>query len=138
MKTFVYSDLKSFVENQTVIQIVNAIVRYGLSIGKSINELGSLYLLCSLWLSLAVHAAELKFELATPTVEVGNEIELSVTGTVGRVRWMAMEGNISSPGIKVTYQAPLEKPDTGFDTVMVSDEAGNVATVKVTIIGVTH
>ena len=37
-----YSDLKSFVENQTVIQIVNAIVQYGLSIDKSINELGSL------------------------------------------------------------------------------------------------
>jgi len=53
-----------------------------------------------------VHAAELKFEPASPTVEVDKEIELSVTGTVGRVEWMANKGNILNSGTKVTYRAP--------------------------------
>ena len=96
------------------------------------------YLLCSLWLSFAVHAAELKFEPATPSVEVDKEIELSVIGTEGRVKWVAMEGNILNSGTKVTYRAPLDKPAAGFDVVTVSDAAGNVATVKVIIIKTTE
>jgi len=56
------------------------------------------YLLCSLWLCFAVQAAELKFEPATPSVEVDKEIELSVIGTEGRVKWVAMEGNILNSG----------------------------------------
>ena len=89
-----------------------------------------IYLLCSLWLSLAVHAAELKIEPATPTVEVDKEIELSVIGTVGQVKWVATEGHFLNSGTKVTYRAPSEKPATGFVVVEVSDESGNDPTVK--------
>ena len=91
------------------------------------------YLLCSLWFSLAVHAAELKFEPAMPSVEVDKEIELSVTGTVGQVEWSPIKGYISNSGTKVIYRAPSDKPAAGFDVVTVSDAAGNIAMVKVTI-----
>jgi len=90
-------------------------------------------LICSLWLSFAVQAAELKFEPATPSVEVDKEIELSVIGTVGRVEWSPIKGYISNSGTKVTYRAPSDKPAAGFDVVTVSDAAGNIAMVKVTI-----
>jgi len=91
-------------------------------------------LICSLWLNFAVHAAELKFEPAMPSVEVDKEIELSVIGAEGRVEWMAIKGHILGSGTKVTYRAPSEKPAAGFDVVTVSDEEGHFGTVKIQVV----
>ena len=88
------------------------------------------YLLCSLWLSLAVHAAELKIEPVAPVVEVGKEISLTVSGAMGQVKWSTQTGRIVDTGNQVTYKAPDQ---AGFDVVTVSDAARNAAMVNVTI-----
>jgi len=90
-----------------------------------------IYLICSLWLSFAVHAAELKFEPATPIVEVGKEISLTVSGTTGQITWSAQKGWIVGIGNQVTYKAPDQ---AGFDVVLVSDAEGNIGTVKIQIV----
>ncbi len=87
------------------------------------------YLLCSLWLSLAVHAAELKFEPATPIVEINKSITLSVANTEGTVKWVAVRGKIQGESSKVTYTAAGE---VASDVVTVQDSAGNIGTLKVT------
>ena len=90
-----------------------------------------IYLICSLWLSFAVHAAELKFEPATPTVEVGKEISLTVSGTTGQITWSAQKGWIVGTSNIISYKAPDQ---TGIDVVTVLDVAGNIGTVKIQII----
>jgi hypothetical protein len=88
------------------------------------------YLLCSLWLSFAVHAAELKFEPATPIVEINKTVTLSVANTEGTVKWIAGEGKIQGEGNKVTYLAPDQ---AGSDVVAVLDSKGNTGLIKVVI-----
>jgi ligand-binding sensor domain-containing protein len=94
--------------------------------------LSPLYLLAWLFtLSLfsTTHAADLKFDPATPIVEINQTITLSVSGTVGQVRWMAFDGKIEGDGNQVTYFAPAQ---VGKDTVTVKDSVGS-ATVEVII-----
>jgi len=88
------------------------------------------YLLCSLWLSLAVHAAELKFKPATPIVEINKTVVLSVTNGEGTVKWIAGDGKIQEEGNQVTYLAPDQ---AGLDAVTVLDSKGNTGLIKVVI-----
>jgi len=84
-----------------------------------------IYLLCSLWLSLAVHAAELKIETAMPIVEINKTVTLSVANTKGMVNWTAGKGKIQGKGNKVIYLAPDNAEFIGLDTVTVSDSKGS-------------
>ncbi len=89
-----------------------------------------IYLLCSLWL-FTVQAAELKFEPATPIVEINKTIVLSVVGAVGTtVRWQPFDGKIQGEGNQVTYLAPDK---VGKDAIMVMDSEGNQGMVTVVI-----
>jgi ligand-binding sensor domain-containing protein len=92
-------------------------------------------LLLSIWLflinSALTHAADLTFTPAAPVVEVGKEITLTVSGTSGQVTWSAQKGWIVGVGNQVTYKAPDQ---AGFDVVVVSDAAGNIATLKVQLL----
>jgi len=101
---------------------------------KKIHSTGNaqmfIYLLCSLWLSLAVHAAELKFEPATPIVEINKTVTLSVANTEGTVEWIAGKGKIQGEGNKVTYLAPDQ---AGLDVISVLDSKGNIGVIKVVI-----
>ena len=65
-----------------------------------------IYILCSLWLVFTVQAAELKFEPATPIVEINKSITLSVANTKGTAKWVAVKGNIQGDGNNVVYVAP--------------------------------
>ncbi len=78
-------------------------------------------------------AAELVFDPATPSVEVGKQITLSVSGTSGAVTWTPSKGQIQGAGNQVTYLAPAE---TGVDSVMVLDDAGNAGLIKITVLPV--
>ena len=89
------------------------------------------YLLCSLWLSLAVHAAELKFEPATPIVEINKSITLSVANTEGTVKWIAGKGKIQGTGDQATYTASTA---AGVDEIIVSDEIGNNGIIRILIV----
>jgi len=77
-----------------------------------------IYLICSLWLNFAVHAAELKFEPATPMVAVNQQITLAVSGTSGEVTWACLRGVIQGIGNQVTYTASGE---IASDVVTVTD-----------------
>ena len=82
-------------------------------------------------------AAELVFSPANPTVVVGQQITLSVSGTSGEITWTPSKGKIQGAGNQVTYIAPVE---AGTDVVTVLDEVGNagttdnVGTVKIIVI----
>jgi len=86
-------------------------------------------LICSLWLSFAVHAAELKFEPASPIVEINKTVTLSVANTEGTVKWSAGVGKIQGEGNKVTYLAPDQ---AGLDAVTVLDSKG-VGSIRIVI-----
>ncbi len=75
-------------------------------------------------------AAELVFEPATPIVEVGQQLPLSVSGTSGEITWNPTKGQIQGTGNQVTYLAPA---DAGVAAVVVVDGAGNVGTVKIIV-----
>ncbi|HIE01167.1 MAG TPA: hypothetical protein EYP59_12910, partial [Thiotrichaceae bacterium] len=74
--------------------------------------------------------AEITFTPANPIVEMEGQIELSVSGTVGALRWSAQTGWIEGTGTIVTYIAPSQP---GIDVVTVIDAEENVATVKIKI-----
>ncbi len=59
-------------------------------------------------------AAELVFDPATPSVEVGKQITLSVSGTSGEIIWTTSKGKIQGAGNQVTYIAA----QAGVDTVV--------------------
>jgi ligand-binding sensor domain-containing protein len=90
-----------------------------------INVLFALLLVSSF-----VQAADLVFTPATPVVEIGQQITLSVSGTSGEVKWSAQSGWIEGIGTTVTYIAPSQP---GKDVVTVMDDEDNVATVKIQI-----
>lgn len=79
--------------------------------------------------SAVVQAADIKFTPQSPLVEIGKSIVLSVSGTVGQVRWSVFDGQIEGDGNQVTYFAPTQ---VGKDTVTVKDSVGS-ATVEVII-----
>jgi ligand-binding sensor domain-containing protein len=78
-----------------------------------------------------VSAAELVFVPSAPKVEINQQINLSVSGTSGEIKWTPIHGKIQGSGSQVTYIAPSE---IGTDVVTVLDAAANVGTVKITII----
>ncbi|MDM8557675.1 two-component regulator propeller domain-containing protein [Candidatus Parabeggiatoa sp. HSG14] len=96
-----------------------------------LNRLNSL-LLVLLWLFMLprVGAAELVFSPATPTVVVGQQITLSVSGTNGEITWTPSKGQIQGAGNQVIYIAP---PEAGLDVVTAFDSEDNVGTVKVIV-----
>jgi len=75
--------------------------------------------------------AEITFTPANPVVEIEEEITLSVSGTVGEVKWSATYGWIDGTGTTVTYIAPSQP---GIDVVTVLDVESNVATIRIQII----
>jgi len=74
--------------------------------------------------------AEITFTPAHPVVEIEEEITLSVSGTVGEVKWSATDGWIDGTGTTVTYIAPSQP---GWVVVTVIDAEANVANVKIQI-----
>jgi len=76
-------------------------------------------------------AAELVFSPATPAVVVGQQITLSVSGTSGEITWTPSKGQIQGAGNQVTYIAQAE---AGVSAIVVVDGAGNVGTLKITVI----
>jgi ligand-binding sensor domain-containing protein len=96
-----------------------------------LNLLNSVLLvLFGLLMASAVGAADLVFSPAAPTVEVGQQINLSVSGTSGAVTWTPSKGQIQGTGKQVTYLAPAQ---AGVDAIVVIDGAGNVGTVKIIV-----
>jgi len=89
-----------------------------------------LLVLFGVFMFATVGAAELVFSPATPTVEVGQQITLSVSGTSGEITWNPTKGQIQGAGNQVTYLASAE---AGLDVVTAFDGEGNVGTVKVTV-----
>jgi len=75
-------------------------------------------------------AAELVFDPATPIVEVGQQLPLSVSGTSGEITWNPTKGQIQGTGNQVTYIAPVQ---AGLDVVTAFDSEGNVGVVKITV-----
>ncbi|MBF0203029.1 MAG: hypothetical protein HQK67_01675 [Desulfamplus sp.] len=67
---------------------------------------------------------------ASPLVQVGEEITLTATNTVGEVKWSAIEGEIERIGNSVKYKAPDR---VAIDAVTAKDSFGNVGTVTVVI-----
>ncbi|OQW88242.1 MAG: hypothetical protein BWK78_08540 [Thiotrichaceae bacterium IS1] len=99
----------------------------------NLTKLNNLFLV--FWLlfihSTLTFAADLTFTPAEPVVEVGKQITLSVSGTIGEVTWSAQQGWPDPPtGTQVTYNAP-SNPKKLEDVVTVSDETGNAAILKV-------
>ncbi len=89
------------------------------------------------FLSVA-HATELTFTPATPTVPVGGQLTLTVSGTRGEVTWTPMHGQIQGSGTQVIYLAPAQ---ASIDVVMVLDAEGNLGTVSIQVVpalAVTH
>ncbi|KHD06532.1 hypothetical protein PN36_31395 [Candidatus Thiomargarita nelsonii] len=82
----------------------------------------------------SVCAAELTFKPQNPSVEIGGEIILSVSGTSGTVQWSAIKGALSGTGTQVTYLAPDDDEKVGTDVVTVLDEAGNTGLIKIIIL----
>ncbi|MDM8561749.1 two-component regulator propeller domain-containing protein [Candidatus Marithioploca araucensis] len=91
------------------------------------NSLFALFFLLISSLSV-VQAADLVFTPATPTVEIGQQLTLSVSGTSGEITWSALKGQIQVQGVgnQVTYIAPAQ---AGTDVVTVLDEVGNAGTI---------
>jgi len=97
----------------------------------TLNRLSSLlWVLLGLFMLSRAVAADLVFNPATPTVVVGQQITLSVSGTSGDITWTASKGQIQGAGNQVTYIAP---PKDGIDAVVVIDGVGNIGTVKITV-----
>jgi hypothetical protein len=79
-----------------------------------------------------VPAANLKINSASPTIAIGQSIELSVSGAEGKVTWIAEKGEIMGKNSPLTtYVAPQE---VGSNTVTVSDENGNSGVVVVVVV----
>jgi ligand-binding sensor domain-containing protein len=74
--------------------------------------------------------AEVTFTPAEPVVAMEEKITLSVSGTVGDVKWSAQKGWIETTGTTVIYIAPSQ---SGWDVVTVIDAQANIATVKIQI-----
>jgi len=97
-------------------------------ISKPPNRL--LWLLFSLFMLKSALAADLVFDPAAPTVQVGQQLTLSVSGISGDITWTPSKGQIQGTGNRVTYLAPTE---AGLDSVMVLDSAGNLGAIKITV-----
>ncbi len=79
-----------------------------------------------------VPAANLKINPVSPTIAIGQSIQLSVSGAEGKVTWIAENGEIMGKNSPLTtYVAPQE---VGLYDVTASDENGNSAVVKVTVL----
>jgi len=52
-----------------------------------------------------VQAADLVFTPATPIVEIGQQITLSVSGTSGEITWTPSKGQIRGEGKQVNYMS---------------------------------
>jgi len=90
-----------------------------------------LLVLFGVFMFATVGAVELVFSPATPTVVVDGEITLSVSGASGEITWTPSKGQIQGTSNQVTYIAPAE---AGVSAIVVVDGAGNVGTVKITVI----
>ncbi len=106
----------------------------------TLNRLNSLlWILFWVFMLSRAMAAELVFEPATPIVETGQSLTLSVSGTSGDITWNPTKGQIQGAGNQVTYIAPAQ---AGTDVVTVLDKkvgrhAGtnnNVGVLKITVI----
>ncbi|MDM8560627.1 two-component regulator propeller domain-containing protein [Candidatus Parabeggiatoa sp. HSG14] len=84
-----------------------------------------------LLISSLAQAADLVFTPATPIVEIGQQITLSVSDTSGEITWNPTKGRIQGTGNEVTYIVPEQ---AGLDVVTVFDGEGNVGFVKITVI----
>ncbi len=80
--------------------------------------------------SVVAQATELTFNPATPVVQVGGQITLTVSGSSGEITWSPLKGQIQGTGNQVIYLAP-EEP--GIDVVTVLDSVGNLGTLKITL-----
>ncbi|MCP4698084.1 MAG: hypothetical protein GY862_14705 [Gammaproteobacteria bacterium] len=78
-------------------------------------------------------ACALTFSPAAPVLAVGEEINLSVSGTSGAIIWDPSIGRIKGAGSQVTYTAPAAP---GVDAVVVIDEASNVEMLVITVLAV--
>jgi len=98
--------------------------------GNFTKRFGVLVWMLGLLLTAFELRAEITFTPAAPSVVVGEQISLSVSGTVGEVEWDALSGWIEGTGISVTYTAP-DQP--GWDVVTVLDSEANIGTLKIEI-----
>jgi ligand-binding sensor domain-containing protein len=99
--------------------------------GVTLNCLNSLlWVLFGLFMLSKAGAAELVFDPATPIVEIGQRLTLSVSGTSGEITWNPIKGQIQGAGNQVTYIAPAQ---AGLDVVTAFDSDGNVGVVKITV-----
>ena len=97
----------------------------------TLNRLNSLlWILFWVFMLSRAMAAELVFEPATPTVVVGQQLTLSVSGTSGNITWTPSKGQVQGAGYQVTYIAPAQ---AGLDVVTAFDSDGNVGVVKITV-----
>ena len=67
-----------------------------------------------------------------PKVETLDEIIFIVSGNTGEVEWKAAKGKIRGSGNQIIYVAPKQN---SFETITVTDAAGNVGTLKFEIGG---
>ena len=75
-------------------------------------------------------AGDLFIDPASPLVEVGGQITLSVTNASGDVMWSSFKGQIQGAGSSVTYLAP-DIPVV--DMLSALDSAGNSGTATVVV-----
>jgi len=95
------------------------------------NSLILLWLLFFLQMAAwTVQAEDLQIEPSSPVLEVGQSMNLLVSGDSGVVTWTAAMGKIESTGTAVTYVAPEE---AGTDVVTVFDGVGNIGTIQITV-----
>ena len=106
----------------------------------TLNRLNSLlWILFWVFMLSRAMAAELVFEPATPIVETGQSLTLSVSGTRGEISWNPIKGQIQGMGNQATYIAPTQ---AGTDIVIIlykkagrhADTTNNVGVLKITVI----
>lgn len=101
------------------------------------------------WLALTAHASgeteriqqpttssqkisPFTFEPARPDVDTGERLELSVSGTQGKVLWKAQKGEIQGWGNHVIYVAP---PGPGPDIITVTDANDQQGILNIEVTG---
>ncbi len=94
----------------------------------TLNRLNSiLWILFWVFMLSRAMAAELVFEPATPTVVVGQQLNLSVSGTSGDITWTPSKGQIQGAGNQVTYLAPAQ---AGLDVVTAFDNEAMLVSLR--------
>ncbi|MBF0413244.1 MAG: hypothetical protein HQK70_11110 [Desulfamplus sp.] len=97
---------------------------------KRLSILIALSFMFSAFTATIAYSANLFIDPASPLVQVGGEITLTVTNPIGEAKWSAFEGEIEKTGNSVIYKAPDR---VAIDAVTAKDSAGNIGTVAVVV-----